>query len=116
MLSLQTLLKGMAYEDQSESTYRSIVWLLGTLCATETDTEVHSYKGRSDLEIKTRDYIYVFEFKFNRSTEEAMSQLKDRDYAGRYALDSRKVYLIGVNFSDTGDNRGLTSYEIQPVS
>lgn len=115
LLTLQTLLKGMPYEDQSESTYRSIVWMLGTLCSTQTDTEVHSYKGRSDLEIKTRNYVYVFEFKYNRSVEEAMAQLRDQDYAGRYALDPRKVYLIGVSFTDTGDNRGLTSYEIQPL-
>ena len=58
------------------------------------------------------NYIYLFEFKYNRNVEEAMQQIYTRDYAGRYALDSRSVYLIGVNFDNKKSNRGL-SYSIE---
>lgn len=40
-----------------------------------------------------------------------MDQIYDCDYAGRYAMDQRTVYLIGANFNEKKDNRGL-EYEI----
>ncbi|MDE7509923.1 MAG: ATP-binding protein [Muribaculaceae bacterium] len=115
MKRLQTLCKDVPYESQTEAGYRNIVWLLGTLCGTDTLAERHSYKGRSDLEIKTPGYIYVFEFKYDGSVESAMSQLHGRDYAGHYALERRKVYLIGANFSSGKDDRGLTGWQIEEL-
>ena len=43
-----------------------------------------------------------------------MAQIRDRDYAGRYELDSRKVYLIGANFIETKGKKGL-EYRIESV-
>ena len=81
---------------------------------------LHAYfDGRRELfkglAIDKPDYIYIFEFKYNGSVEEAMRQIHDRDYAGRYALDPRTLYLIGANFSDKTPHRGLTGYEIEKV-
>lgn len=115
MERLQTLCKEMPYESQNEDNYRNIVWLLCTLCGTDTLAERHSYKGRSDLEVKVKDYIYVFEFKYNESVGTAMAQLHGRDYAGHYALDRRKVYLIGANFSSGKDDRGLIGWQIEEL-
>lgn len=115
MERLQTLCKEPGYESQNEDNYRNIVWLLCTLCGSETLTERHSYKGRSDLEVIRGNYIYIFEFKYDRSVEEAMAQLHERDYAGRYALDNRKIYLIAANFSSSKDNRGLTGWHIEEL-
>ena len=67
------------------------------------------------MEVRTRRFIYIFEFKYNRSAEDAMKQLRERDYAGRYALDPRTLYLIGANFSDKAADRGLTGYEIEKI-
>ncbi|MDE6342226.1 MAG: PD-(D/E)XK nuclease domain-containing protein [Muribaculaceae bacterium] len=52
-----------------------------------------------------------FEFKYNKSVDEAIEQIRSRDYAGRYTMDSRKIYLIAANFSENKDTRGL-EYEI----
>ena len=43
---------------------------------------------------------------------EAMDQIHDRDYAGRFAMDSRKVYLIAANYVEKKEHRGL-EYEIE---
>lgn len=115
MRRLQILCKEMPYEAQNEDNYRNIVWLLTTLCGTETLAERHSYRGRSDLEVKIPDFIYIFEFKYNESVEAAMSQLHERDYAGHYALNRRPVYLIGANFSSGKEFRGLTGWEIEEL-
>lgn len=42
-----------------------------------------------------------------------MAQIEDRDYAGRYALDERKVFLIAANFIEKKGARGL-EYKILP--
>ncbi|MDE6192798.1 MAG: ATP-binding protein [Muribaculaceae bacterium] len=107
MKRLATLLKDLPGEDHRESTYRAVTYLLAVLSGTQAVAEHHGYKGRSDIEVMTSRYIYVFEFKYNKSVREAMDQLKERDYAGRYAMDSRKLFLIGANFHSDKDNRGL---------
>ncbi|MDE6379317.1 MAG: ATP-binding protein [Muribaculaceae bacterium] len=112
MKRLEALFKDLPGEDHRESTYRAITYLLCLLSGTEAQAERHSYKGRSDLEVLTPDYVYVFEFKYNKSVREAMDQIQDRDYAGRYVTDSRTLYLIGANFDDNKDDRRL-SYEIK---
>lgn len=108
MKRLDTLIRDLPGEDHRESTYRAVTYLLCVLSGTDARAERHSYKGRSDLEVLTPDYIYVFEFKYNHSAEEAMEQIKQRDYAGRYALDRRQLYLIGANFNENKEGRGLT--------
>ena len=107
MKRLQTMLKDLPGRDHNESTYRAITFLLAELCGTNVIAEHDGYKGRSDLEVFTNRFIYLFEFKYNKSVGEAMDQMRDRDYAGRFALDRRKVYLIGANFNDGKEKRGL---------
>ncbi len=115
MERLATLLKNLPGEDHNESTYRAVTYLLAVLCGTPALAEHHSYKGRSDLEVFTRRYIYVFEFKYNKSVKEAMDQIQSRDYAGRFAMDSRPIYLIAANFNEKKDSRGL-EYEIKNLT
>ncbi|MDE6479043.1 MAG: ATP-binding protein [Muribaculaceae bacterium] len=111
MKRLGSLIKDLPYEDHKESTYRAITYLLCLLSGTEAIPERHSYKGRSDLEALTPDYVYIFEFKYNKSVDEAMKQIYSQDYAGRYTMDSRKVYLIGANLNEDKEDRTL-DYEI----
>lgn len=114
MMRLATLLKDLPGEDHNESTYRAVTYLIAVLSGTTAIAEHHGYKGRSDIEVATADYVYIFEFKYNKSVNEAMEQIYSRDYAGRYALDPRTVYLIGANFNERKENRGL-EYEIEKL-
>ncbi|MDE6561854.1 MAG: ATP-binding protein [Muribaculaceae bacterium] len=115
MERLATLLKDLPGEDHCESTYRAVTYLLTVLCGVPAVAEHHGYKGRSDIEVCTGRFVYVFEFKYNRSVAEAMTQIEDRDYAGRYAKDPRKVYLIAANYDERKEKRGL-QYEIAEYS
>lgn len=112
MKRLATLLKDLPGEDHRESSYRAVTYLLAVLCGTNAVAEHHGYKGRSDVEVATGRFVYLFEFKYNRSLQEAMDQIRTRDYAGRYDMDSRTVYLIGANYVADRDGRGL-EYEIE---
>lgn len=52
----------------------------------------------------TTKYVYVMEFKLNGTAEEALQQINDKQYALPFAADSREVFKIGVNFSNTTRN------------
>ena len=57
--------------------------------------------GRIDLRVKTPEYLYLFEFKVNRSAREAIDQINDRDYLLPFHADGRRIVKVGVNFDDT---------------
>lgn len=54
--------------------------------------------------VETDERIYIFEFKLNMSAEEAIEQIKDREYYRKYTLDDRPLTLVSVSFNkDTGE-------------
>lgn len=63
------------------------------------ETERHTSDGRMDMLLQTKDYIYIFEFKLDKSVEAALAQIEEKGYAVPFAHDPRKLYKIGVNFS-----------------
>lgn len=63
------------------------------------ETEVRSARGRADAVVKTKDTIYVFEFKLNGSAEEALQQIDEKGYLIPYTLDGKRLVKIGVNFN-----------------
>ena len=64
-----------------------------------TEVERHTSDGRIDMIVKTSDYIYILEFKLDKSADEALQQIDDKQYAKPFENDSRHIYKIGVNFS-----------------
>lgn len=61
--------------------------------------------------IETADYRYVMEFKLDGSAEQALQQIKDKNYLLPFTLDSKKTYMIGMNFSN--DTRTIEKYIIE---
>ncbi len=72
--------------------------------AYNTQAEYHTSEGRIDLVVKTTDYIYVMEFKLEGTAEEAIAQIEEKHYARPFETDSRKLFKIGINFSNKTRN------------
>ncbi|MDE5871782.1 MAG: PD-(D/E)XK nuclease domain-containing protein, partial [Muribaculaceae bacterium] len=87
--------------------------ILLTLIGIETETEVRTSHGRIDLVVKTPDYIYVIELKFDRTAKEAMAQISGKEYDLPYRNDGRRIFRIGINFSS--ETRHLDAPEIEEV-
>ncbi|MDE8697814.1 PD-(D/E)XK nuclease domain-containing protein, partial [Bacteroides cellulosilyticus] len=64
----------------------------------------HTSEGRVDLVVKTADYIYVMEFKLEGTAEEDIQQIEEKQYALHFEADPRKLFKIGVNFSNKTRN------------
>jgi PD-(D/E)XK nuclease superfamily len=54
--------------------------------------------------LETEKYIYIFEFKFNKSALIAIRAIEKRGYAEKYALSGKMVIGIGMNFSSETRN------------
>ena len=83
----------------AELYFQNVVWIVFKMIGFYTEVERHTTDGRMDLFIKTQDFIYILEFKLDKSADEALQQIEDKQYAKAFEYDSRRIYKIGVNFS-----------------
>ena len=110
MTRLESFFANTPYDliKDTENHYQNVLFILCNLCGLYTKAEFHTSNGRVDMTIETPDYVYVFEFKYNGTAEEAMSQIKEKNYAQPFLASDKKVALIGANFS--GKTRNIEKY------
>lgn len=113
MERLKVFFAGMPYElsDNTERHYQAIFYVVFTLMGQFVETEVRSARGRADAVVKTKDFVFVFEFKLNGTAEEALEQIDGKGYLLPYILDGRKLVKVGVNFSK--ETRNVDKYIIE---
>lgn len=81
-----------------EENFQSIIYIVFTLLGQYAKSEVRSSKGRADCILESDKFIYIFEFKVDKSAKEALSQIEENSYALPYKADKRTLYKIGVGF------------------
>lgn len=68
---------------------------------------------RIDAVASNEDFVFVFEFKLDKTAEIALNQIKDRDYYRQYMNSGKKIFLIGVNFDpEAGQIAGWQTEEV----
>ena len=97
--------------DLREYNYQTTIYLIFRLLGQYVRSEVHSSKGRSDVEVETDDAIYVFEFKVGGKPCDALSQIKQSGYAEKYKASSKSIVLIGATISR--NKRTLSKWQIE---
>ena len=110
---LKSLFADTPYElvKNLENHYQNIVWVVFKMLGFYTQAEYHTSEGRIDLVIATSDYRYVMEFKLDGTAEEALQQIKSKDYSLPFAMDDKKTFLIGMNFNS--ETRNIEKYIIE---
>lgn len=88
----------------TENHYQNIIFVICRLLGFYTQAESKTSNGRIDMLIKTADFVYLFEFKFNKSPEEALEQIDTKEYMLPFTQDGRRLFKIGVNFTDEKKN------------
>lgn len=101
LLLVKSLFAGIpsAHEPVKEIHFHVMMAVLTKMLGLQVGIEVASGRGRSDMEVFTPQYVYIFEFKVDESAQSALAQIRERGYADPYASDPRCKYLIGVEFS-----------------
>ena len=98
------------YNDEESLTY---CVMTGLLWATLDDYSYHredqAGKGRADLvyePITRKQPVILIEFKYDDSAEEAIKQIKTKEYFKRYIKQYRNIILVGINYStETKDHQ-----------
>ena len=109
MERMRSIIAGIPYDNFTEENmklreqnYQTAVYLVFALMGQFVQTEVHCSTGRADCVVTTADSIYIFEFKLtgNGSAEDALNQIKEKEYAAKYLTDGKKIVLIGAGFDE----------------
>lgn len=105
MTRLKSLIASMNYElfdkNLKEKYFQTIFYLVFSLVGAVVRSEVHTSSGSIDAVVETKTDIYLFEFKMDRTPEDALKQIEEKHYADRYSSDSRPVTRIGASFSSS---------------
>ena len=96
---------------RTERHYQVVFYLVFKLMGQFCETEVRSARGRADAVVKTKDYIYVFEFKLDGSAFDALEQIEHTGYLIPYTAEGRQLVKVGVSF-DAGE-RNIGEWEIE---
>ncbi|MBO6291728.1 MAG: ATP-binding protein [Selenomonas sp.] len=91
-----------------EHYFQSVLYIVFTLLGQHTHCEVHSSRGRADCILETDRFVYIFEFKVDKSAKEALEQIEEKGYAAPYGADKRKLFKIGVSFDS--ESRSLSEW------
>ena len=100
-------------KNQNEQFYQALFYSLMAGIGADVEAEGQTSDGRFDIALKLSDAIYILEFKFGRSAEEATDQIIKKDYAAHFAQDQRPVWAVGLNISK--DRRTIESYNVVNV-
>ena len=83
---------------RSEADVKRHFQLFMEMLGARVGAEDGSARGYADAIIETKDFVWVFEFKFNKSGNAAVRQIREKGYADAYCGDRRPVTLVGINF------------------
>ncbi|MDE5849581.1 MAG: PD-(D/E)XK nuclease domain-containing protein, partial [Muribaculaceae bacterium] len=95
----------------NENNFHNAFFLLMDLVGLETETESATSDGSIDITVKTDDYIYVIELKYDGSAEQALKQIEEKKYDRKFQMDGRQIIRIGVNFSS--ETRCIEDWKIE---
>ena len=108
-VSHRLLRKGMPFE--CERHFHASFYLILQMVGSYTHyIEKETSEGNIDCVVECPDYIYVMEFKLDRSGTEALAQIRSKGYFKPYLSDARPVILVGINFSSATGT--IEDYEI----
>ncbi|MEM7535633.1 MAG: AAA family ATPase [Chloroflexota bacterium] len=92
-----------------EKYYQTIFYLTFKFLGLNIQVEPTTNVGRIDAVITLEDHIYLFEFKINKSAQEALDQILTKKYYEKYLAQSKPITLVGANFSTAA--KGLDDWK-----
>jgi hypothetical protein len=103
-----------AYLKQTEGLFHGLIHLVFKYLGLFVSSEVHSSQGHADTVVQTLTDVYIFEFKFNKTAQQGIDQIKKLDYAGKYRASDKVITAIGVNFNS--DKKGIDDWIEESLS
>ncbi|MDE6536474.1 MAG: PD-(D/E)XK nuclease domain-containing protein [Muribaculaceae bacterium] len=101
MRRLQSLFAGFGHDLKfdEERNVQNALLLIFSLVGMHVDAEYKTSDGRIDILLRTAEYVYIMELKYNRSAAEALDQIMEKKYSLPWSVDGRKIIEVGINYS-----------------
>ncbi|UTC63106.1 ATP-binding protein [Treponema sp. OMZ 787] len=119
MEKMKGIISGIPYDNLTEKdlalreqNYQTAVYLIFALMNQFVHTEVYCATGRADCIVELKDKVYIFEFKLtsNANAEDALKQIKEKNYADKYSGSGKQIILIGASFDE--EKRTIKDWKI----
>lgn len=115
LLELQSFLAGIPYlsHTDKEPQWQKDILIISRLVGIQVDVERRTSRGRIDMVLDGPKAIYILEFKYGRTPDEALAQINERNYALPYrnTLNPKPIVKVGVNISPK--TRTLDAWKIE---
>ena len=94
---------------KNEKYYQTIFYSLFKIIGYSIHAEAQTSDGRIDAYIENGNNVYIFEFKLDKSAEEALDQIMKKEYYLKFHNSGKKITLVGANFDF--ETRRLKDYK-----
>lgn len=116
---LSSILASVSYaiSHAQEGFFHSNVHLILKLLGFEILSEEMTNNGRIDAVIRFSDKIYILEFKFNKNQDlsnEALQQIKNKEYALKFNIERKDIFGIGVSFGK--DKKNINGFQTEKLN
>ena len=113
MNALRRFLASVPYDiiKETENYYQTAVHLIFTIFGLKCRSEVRIADGRIDTLVETSNFVYCFEFKLDKSADEALAQINSKEYLLPWTGSGKKLFKVGVDFDREKRNIGEWKYE-----
>jgi hypothetical protein len=105
---LRRFLAAIPYDiiEDTENYYRTAIHLIFNILGFTCRSEVHTSDGRMDSLVEIRNFVYCFEFKLDKTADEALAQIDKKEYVLQWTGSGKKLFKVGVNFDSEKRNIG----------
>jgi len=111
--AMRQYLAGVPYDiiKETENYYQTVVHLMFTMFGLNCRSEARIAAGRIDTFVETKNFAYCFEFKLDKTAEEALAQIDTKEYLLPWSGCGKKLFKVGVNFDSEKRNIGDWKYK-----
>jgi hypothetical protein len=105
---LKVYLAGIPYPITStlENYFQTVVHIVFSMFGIRIKSEPYSSYGRMDAVVETDKYVYCFEFKVDKSADEALAQIEEKEYLLQFKNTGKQLFKVGVSFDSEKRNIG----------
>ena len=108
MDSLRQFLSAVPYDiiKESENYYETALHIIFSVFDLNCRSEVRIAAGRIDTLVETKRFVYCFEFKLDKTADEALAQIDTKEYLLPWEGSGKKLFKVGVSFDSEKRNIG----------
>jgi small GTP-binding protein len=109
--SLFSSVSYLLFEKNEKAYHTPLFILLRSIFSINARADEIQAKGRTDIVINSKKYIYILELKLDDTAENAIKQIHTNKYYEPYQIEDKQIILVGINFNS--ETRNIENYLVE---